>query len=78
MWYRLSNKCILHRSLLIPLQGLTIEERVEHLEELSKIKTLRTCHELAQHGITTSGKYNIDPDGDQIGNPKRIKKHGLA
>ncbi len=47
---------------------LTLEERVAHLEELSKIKTLRTCHELAQYGVTTSGWYKLDPDGDLIGN----------
>ena len=56
-------------------QGLTLEERVEHLEELSKIKTLRTCHELAQHGVTTSGWYNLDPDGDLIGNQMRNECH---
>ncbi len=54
-------------------QGLTLEERVEHLEELSKIKTLRTCHELAQHGVTTSGWYNLDPDGDLVG--KQLRSH---
>ncbi len=51
-------------------QGLTLEERVEHLEDLSKIKTLRSCYELAQYGINTSGLYQIDPDGDLIGNYK--------
>ena len=38
-----------------------------HLEELSKIKVLRTCEELAKHGISTDGLYTIDPDGEMIG-----------
>ena len=38
-----------------------------HVEELSKIKVLRTCEELAHHGISTDGLYNIDPDGEMIG-----------
>lgn len=45
----------------------TLEERVETLEELSKIKTLRSCYEYSMYGITTSGLYDIDPDGDLIG-----------
>ncbi len=49
--------------------GDTIEERVERLEELSKLKVLRSCHELFQHGIKTSGLYDIDPDGENIGRP---------
>ena len=45
----------------------SIEERVEKLEQLSKYKTLRTCQELASHGLTLSGIYEIDPDGADIG-----------
>lgn len=47
----------------------TIEDRVAHLEEISKIKILRTCDELHQHGVNTSGMYFSDPDGEQIGHP---------
>ena len=46
-----------------------LEDRVEKLEQLSKYKTLRTCHELASRGVTLSGVYDIDPDGDGIGQP---------
>ena len=38
-----------------------------HVEEISKTKILRTCHELARHGVTTSGFYEVDPDGELIG-----------
>ena len=40
-----------------------LESRVEKLEELAKIGTLRTCAEYAQYGLKTSGLYMIDPDG---------------
>ena len=45
------------------------EERVAHLEEVSKLKTPRTCQELWEHGVKTSNKYVLDPDGELIGNP---------
>ena len=45
----------------------SIEERLQHLEELSKIHTLRSCHEYDEYGINTSGKYFIDPDGPLVG-----------
>ena len=45
----------------------TIEERVEKLEELSKINVLRSCHEYAMYGFTDSGFYQIDPDGKMMG-----------
>ena len=44
-----------------------LEERVEKLEELSKYKTLRTCQELANRGLSLSGIYEVDPDGEGIG-----------
>jgi len=46
----------------------SLEDRVDYLEEVSKIKVLRTCAEMEQHGVKTSGFYNLDPDGDNIGN----------
>ena len=49
------------------INNKTLEERVSNLEELSKIKTLRSCHEYAMYGITSSGNYSIDPDGELIG-----------
>ena len=44
-----------------------VEQRLENLEELSKIKILRNCHELGQHGIQKNGIYLVDPDGEMIG-----------
>merc|ERR1711963_573307 len=44
-----------------------IEERVETLEQLAKFKTLRSCQELSNRGLTKSGIYEVDPDGDGIG-----------
>ena len=44
-----------------------VEERLTHLEELSKLHKARTCTELAQYGIQTSGEYTLDPDGDLVG-----------
>ena len=46
-----------------------LESRVDKLEELAKIGTLRTCAEYAQYGLKTSGLYMIDPDGPLLGQP---------
>ena len=47
----------------------TLEERVEKLEELAKIGTLRSCAEYAQYGLKSSGLYLVDPDGPLLGHP---------
>ena len=47
--------------------GDALEDRVEKLEEIAKYKTLRTCNELSNRGLTLSGIYSIDPDGEGIG-----------
>ena len=44
----------------------SLEKRVEKLEELSKFKTLRSCQELSNRGLTKSGLFDIDPDGDEL------------
>ena len=44
-----------------------LEQRVEKLEQVSKIKNLRTCQELSDRGLTKSGTFDIDPDGDGQG-----------
>ena len=49
------------------LANKTLEQRVEALEEMAKLNTLRSCDELASYGISTSGIYQIDPDGEKIG-----------
>jgi len=46
-----------------------LEERVLHLESLTRTKVLRSCHELSLHGVTRSGAYEIDPDGEARGEP---------
>ena len=46
---------------------ILIVERVDKLEQLSKYKTLRTCQEISNRGLTLSGMYDIDPDGQGIG-----------
>ena len=45
----------------------TLEKRLETLEELSKMEALRSCFEYSTYGITKSGLYYIDPDGQQMG-----------
>ena len=44
-----------------------LDQRVEKLEEISKIKNLRNCKELSEKGLSKSGSYNVDPDGDGQG-----------
>ena len=46
-----------------------LESRVDMLEELAKIGTLRSCAEYAQYVLKTSGLYMIDPDGPLLGQP---------
>ena len=48
-------------------ENKTLEERVEYLEELEKVNTLRSCEEYFSYGISRSGLYNIDPDGNLVG-----------
>ena len=38
-------------------------ERVSKLESLSRLTQARTCDQLRQLGVTSSGHYWIDPDG---------------
>ena len=44
-----------------------LEKRVEILEQLSKIGTLRSCEEYSSFGIRSSGMFPIDPDGTLVG-----------
>ena len=46
----------------IKTQALT--EELRHHKELSRLMTVtESCLELANHGITTSKEYDLDPDG---------------
>ena len=51
-----SNIIYLHLQFLQTKMQDNVEERLEHLEEIAKVKVLRSCHELEQHGITKSGR----------------------
>lgn len=45
-----------------------LEEDTENLREMSKlIRTARTCEELASAGISRSGNFQLDPDGENAG-----------
>ena len=46
----------------------TIEDRVEKLEQLASLYTLRSCEEYFGFGLTASGLFTIDPDGPLTGN----------
>ena len=36
------------------------------LEELSRTYAARTCYELKLKGVSKSGRYYIDPDGNEL------------
>ena len=42
------------------------EERLIKLEDLSRTYAARTCYELKLKGVTKSGRYYIDPDGNEL------------
>ena len=46
-----------------------IVELTEDIDELSKIHAEKNCHELQNHGVTKSGFYNLDFDGEKTGQP---------
>ena len=39
---------------------------MEYVEEASKAKILRSCEELARHGVRKNGDYLVDPDGELL------------
>ena len=41
-------------------------DRLEKLEELSRTYAARTCYELKLKGVSKSGRYYIDPDGNEL------------
>jgi len=50
-------------------------DRLEKLEALSKIYAYRTCNELKALGITITGRYFLDPDGNGIDSEPPIQVH---
>ena len=40
-----------------------VNEEVEHLKELSKLFSFRTCDEMHDYGVNKSDYYFVDPDG---------------
>ena len=44
-----------------------LKERMSKVEELSKIRVLRSCAEYSKYGLKRDGKYMVDPDGEFIG-----------
>ena len=43
------------------------DERIEKIEQLVRIGTLRSCAEYARYGLESSGPFIIDPDGPLLG-----------
>ena len=52
---------------IIKISNQSVDERLQHLEQMEKILSLRSCHEYDQYGINSSGIYNVDPDGPLLG-----------
>ena len=44
-----------------------VNDELQYLKELSKLKVVRTCQEMYEFGIRTSNYYFIDPDGPLVG-----------
>ena len=41
------------------VENKDVEQRLAHVEEISKLKVVRTCEEMARHGVQASGRYLI-------------------
>ena len=63
----LRNKVIELERTVEKVSNKSVEERLNHLEEMQKLSSVRSCYELEQYGIKTSNTYQIDPDGVLIG-----------
>ena len=49
------------------------DERLIKLEDLSRTYAARTCYELKLKGVTKSGRYYIDPDGNELDSAQPIE-----
>ena len=50
-----------------------MQDRLTHLEELSKLQVQRSCHEMSEYGVTKDDYYYVDPDGPLVGSePIRV------
>ena len=49
------------------------EDRLDYLEEMSKMSVKRSCQEMAAYGIKKDDFYFVDPDGPLVGSePIRV------
>ena len=54
------------------------DERLIKLEDLSRTYAARTCYELKLKGVTKSGRYYIDPDGNELDSAQPIEGEVLC
>ena len=40
---------------------------VEALKQISKLNSVKRCHELKDYGVNLSKRYDVDPDGELSG-----------
>ena len=48
-------------------QILSVHAEVEALKQISKLNSVKSCHELKQYGVNVSKYYDVDPDGELSG-----------
>ena len=50
-------------------QLLSVHSEVEALKQISKLNSVKSCHELKEYGVNVSKHYDVDPDGELSGHP---------
>ena len=50
-------------------QILSVHAEVEDLKQISKLNSVKNCHELKEYGVNVSKYYNVNPDGGLSGHP---------
>ena len=46
-----------------------ILSEVEALKQISKLNSVKSCHELKEYGVNVSKHYDVDPDGELSRHP---------
>jgi hypothetical protein len=46
-----------------------MQRYVEDLKQISKLNTVKNCHELKEYGVNVSKYYDVNPDGGLSGHP---------